>query len=60
MVIKFCVSTGKSPAEMMRLIRRSETMNPCSVSTDYKWHEKIQIWKRINGGRNREMVCLEF
>ena len=31
-VIKFCVGLGKSPAEMMKLIRSSEIMNPCSVS----------------------------
>ena len=31
-VIKFCVGLGKSPAEMLKLVRSSETMNPCSVS----------------------------
>ena len=40
-VIKFCVGLGKSPAEMMKLIRSSETMNPCSVSVVYKWHERF-------------------
>ena len=33
MVIKFCVSAGKSPAETMKLIKSSETMNPCRPST---------------------------
>ena len=32
-VISFCVGLGKSPAEMMKLIRSSEAMNPCSVSS---------------------------
>ena len=41
MVIKFCVGLGKSPAETMELIRSSETMNPCSVSVVYKWHERF-------------------
>ena len=40
-VSKFCVDLGKSPAEMMKLIRSSETMNPCSVSVVYKWHERF-------------------
>ena len=34
-VIKFCVGPGKSPAEKMKSIRSSETMNPCSVSVVY-------------------------
>ena len=28
--------------EMMKLIRSSETMNPCSVSIVYKWHERLR------------------
>ena len=31
----------------MKLIRSSESMNPCSV---HKWHETPE-WKKINGGR---------
>ena len=42
MVIKFCVSAGKSLAETMKLIRNSETMNPCSVSAFYKWQERFR------------------
>ena len=42
MVIKFCVSVGKSMAETIKLIRSSETMNPCSVSAVYKWHERLR------------------
>ena len=38
-VIKFSVNVGKSPAEMMKLIKSLETMKPCSVSAVYKWHE---------------------
>ena len=49
MVIKFCVSVGKSPAETMKLIRSSETMNQCSVSAIYKWHERFR-----NGRKSTE------
>ena len=50
MVIKFCVSIGKSPAEMMKLIRSSETMNPCSVFAVYKWHKRFR-----NGRKSTEV-----
>ena len=33
----------------MKLIRCSETMNPCSVSVDYKWHDSFR-----NGGKSAE------
>ena len=42
MVIKFRVGLGKSPAEMMKLIRISEPMSPCSVSVVYQWHERFR------------------
>ena len=48
-VIKFCVGLGKFPKEMMKLIRNSETMNPCSVSVVYKWHERFR-----NGRKSTE------
>ena len=48
-VIKFCVSVGKSPAVTMKLIRSSETMNPCSVYALYKWHERFR-----NGRKSAE------
>ena len=41
-VIKFCVGHGKLPEEMMKLIRSSETMNPCSVSVVYEWHKRFR------------------
>ena len=47
--IKFCVGLDKSPAEMMKLITSSETMNPCSVSVVYKWHERFR-----NGRKSME------
>ena len=40
---------GKSPAEMMKFIDSSETMNPCSVSVVYKWHERFR-----NGRKSTE------
>ena len=49
MVIKFCVGVGKSPTEMMKLIRSSETMNPCCVSVVNKWHERFR-----NGRKSTE------
>ena len=39
MLIKCCVGLGKSPVDTLKLIRNSETVNPCSVSVVYKWHE---------------------
>ena len=33
----------------MKLIRSSETMNPCSVSVVYKWHERLR-----NGRKSTE------
>ena len=48
-VIKFCVGLGKSLAEMMKLIRCSETMNPCGVSIICKWHERFR-----NGRKSTE------
>ena len=41
-VIKFCVGLGKTSAEVMKLIRSSEAMNPCSVSVVYKWQERFR------------------
>ena len=54
MVIKFCVSVGKSPAETMKLIRSSETMNPCSVSTVYKWQERFKNRRKSMKGDSRD------
>ena len=41
-VIKFCAGLGKSPVDTLKLVRNSETMNPCSVSLVYKWHERFR------------------
>ena len=57
-VIKFCVGLGKSPTETMKLIRSSQTMNPCSVSVVYKWHEKFRKRKKIKGGLFEEWLAL--
>ena len=48
-VIKFCVGLGKSPVDTLKLIRNSETKNPCSVSVVYKWHERFR-----NGRKSTE------
>ena len=48
-VFKFCVGLGKSPAEMMELLRSSETLNPYSVFVVYKWHERFR-----NGRKSTE------
>ena len=40
------LARNKSPAEMMKLIKNSETMNPCSVSVVYKWHERFRNWRK--------------
>ena len=45
-------------AEMINLIKSSETTNPCSVSRRLQVAGKIQEWKKINGGRIRRMVRL--
>ena len=47
--MKFCVGLGKSPVGMLKLIRNSEKMNPCSVSVVYKWHERFR-----NGRKSTE------
>ena len=54
MVIKFCVSVRKSPAETMKLIRSSETMNPCSVSAVYKWQERFRNRRKSTKGDSRD------
>ena len=54
MVIKFCVGLGKSPAETMKLIRSSETMNPCSVSVVYKWYERFRNGRKSTEDDSRD------
>ena len=54
MVIKFCVSIGKSPSETMKLIRSSETMNPCNVSAVYKWHERFRNGRKSTEDDSRD------
>ena len=54
MVIKFCVSVRNSPAETRKLIRRSETMNPCSVSAVYKWQERIRNRRKSTKGDSKD------
>ena len=41
-VIKFCVGLGKTPIKTLKLIRHSETLNLCSVSVVYKWHDRFR------------------
>ena len=48
-VIKFCIGLGKLLVDMLKLIRNSETKNPCSVSIVYKWHERFR-----NGRKSTE------
>ena len=48
-VIKVCVGLGKSPVDTLKLIRNSETKDPCSVSVVYKWHERFR-----NGRKSTE------
>ena len=38
-------------AEMMKLIRSSETMNPCSVSVLYKCHERFRNGRKATEDR---------
>ena len=47
-VIRFCIGL-KSLVDTLKLIRNSETMNPCSVSIVYKWHERFR-----NGRKSTE------
>ena len=54
MVIRFCVGLGKSPTEKMKLIRSSETMNPCSVSDVYKWHERFKNGRKSTEDYSRD------
>ena len=54
MVIKFCVSVGKSPADTMKLIRSSETMSPCSVSAVYKWHKRFRNGRKSTEDNSRD------
>ena len=54
MVIKFCERVGKSLAEKMKLIRGSETMNPCSVSAVYKWQERVRNRRKSTKGDSRD------
>ena len=54
MVIKFCISVEKSPAETMKLIRGSETMNLCSVSAIYKCQERFRNRRKSTKGDSRD------
>ena len=47
-------SVGKSPAETMKLIRSLETMNPCSVSAVYKWHERFRNGRKSTEDDSRD------
>ena len=51
---EICVSIGKSPAETIKLIRISETMNPCSVSAVYKWHKRFRNGRKSTEDDSRD------
>ena len=52
--IKFCVGLGKSPRGTIKLIRSSETTNPCSLSVVYKWHERFRKGRKSTEDDSRD------
>ena len=53
-VIKFCVGLGKSPVDTLKLIRNSETKNPCSESVVSKWHERFRNGRKSTANDLRD------
>ena len=48
--MKVCIGLEKSPVDSLKLIRNSETKNPCSEFVVYKWHERFR-----NGRKSTEI-----
>ena len=50
----FGIGLGKSLLETLKLIRNSETMNPCSMFVIFKWHKRFRNGRKSTEDDSRD------